>query len=316
MPVIYRPDTDTQRVQALQTAKAKYDGTAAAERAFSASTYAALDAFLPDYLAKLSERGIALSNQSSVTSKANPVRRSTRLYVSHFIMSFNMAVLREEFSPTDRAYYQLDVSSDSVPKLTTDEDLVQWAANIQTGEAARVAAGGDAMANPSAAQVADQMTILAPLLTELSTNKDAYDNAQQNVEALRATADEIIADAWDEVLFTFRKDDAPSMRRKAREYGVVYKPSKGEDPSADEFSAKGQVTDQTTLEPLSDVTVEIVELGQSTTTDVDGRYIFGLQPDGAYTMRFSRAGYKTAILPFVITAGSIATLDVKLAMGV
>lgn len=316
MPKIYRPDTDSQRTQALQSAKAKYDATDPADRAYSDETYVKLEVVLPEYLANLQKRGMALSAQASAGEKANPTRRSTRLFISHFIMSFNMGVLREEFKGADRAYYQLDVSSDSVPKLTTDDDLVQWANNISAGETARTAAGGTPMANPDAVQVEAQLATLNPLLAALSTRKDAYDNAQQQVEDLRTTADDVIADVWDEVLFTYRKDEAPSMRRRAREYGVVYKPSKGEDPSADEFSLKGIVTEKDSGLPLADVHVELVQLTQITTTDAEGRYIFGLQPAGSYTVRYGKVGYQSIELPVTITDGSVTTTDVQLEVNV
>jgi hypothetical protein len=43
------------------------------------------------------------------------------------------------------------------------------------------------------------------------------------VQDLRNEADLLIADIWDEVLFAYRKETPPSLRRKAREYGVVYR---------------------------------------------------------------------------------------------
>jgi hypothetical protein len=312
MPVIERPASDIIRKQSLQTAKEKYDNTPVAERAYDADTYALVDAQLDLLGTKMQARADALSAQAAAGIAANPHRRSTRLYVSHFIMSFNMAVLREEFSASDRAYYQLDISSDSVPKLTTDEDLTTWAENIIAGEAKRVLEGGEAMANPSAAQVKDQLVALTPLLATLSAKKSLYDAAQEAVAALREPIDKLIKDVWDQVLFYYRKDDAPSIRRKARPYGVTYVPSKGEVISPDEFSLKGVASDHGTSAVLADVHVEIVELTQITITDSKGRYIFGLQPPGSYTVRFSKTGYKTVDVPVTISATEVATVDVLL----
>ena len=44
----------------------------------------------------------------------------------------------------------------------------------------------------------------------------------------RAGADELITDIWDEIEFKYRKDEPSAMRRKAREYGVVYVSRPGE----------------------------------------------------------------------------------------
>ncbi|MBV9656797.1 MAG: hypothetical protein JO295_01680 [Verrucomicrobia bacterium] len=48
--------------------------------------------------------------------------------------------------------------------------------------------------------------------------------ASQNAMAgLRPDMDRLILDIWDEVEFAFRKAGSPaSIRRKSREYGVVY----------------------------------------------------------------------------------------------
>ena len=312
MSRLYRPETDTQRVQAMQAAKSKYNATDPTQRAYSADTHTRLDGFLPLYLTEIQERGTALSLQTEATAAINPQRRKLRLYISHFIIGLDNAILREELPASARAYYQLSVNGGAQPKLTTDEDLVQWANNIITGETNRTAAGGTALSNPTAAQVKDNLLLFEPLLADLTTRKSAYDKEQEDVNALRTEADDILADVWDEVLFYYRKDDAPSLRRKAREWGVVYRPSKDEEPSADEFSLKGTVTDTATGAPLADAEVLITELGQSTFTDADGRYIFGLQPAGSYTLKVVKAGYVTATASVTLTAGTLATVDVQM----
>lgn len=312
MSRLYRPETDTQRVQAMQAANTKYNATDPTQRAFSADTYTRLDGFLPLYLTEIQERGTALSLQTEATAAINPQRRKLRLYISHFIIGLDNAILREELPASARAYYQLSVNGGAQPKLTTDEDLVQWANNIITGEANRTAAGGTALSNPTANQVKDNLLLFEPLMADLTTRKSAYDKEQEDVNALRTEADDILADVWDEVLFTYRKDDAPSQRRKAREWGVVYRPSKDEEPSADEFSLKGTIIDQATGTPLADVELLIVQLGQSTFTDAEGRYLFGLQPAGSYTLRISKVGYLPQDVPVTITAGSVATVDLAM----
>jgi hypothetical protein len=313
MAKLYRPDTDTQRIQALNAGRTKYVNTAVGSRAFSADTFTRLDAMLPIFSLEMQQRGAALSAQSAVVVASNPQRRMLRLYVSHFIGGLNNAILREELPATDRALYQLDVNSGMVPKLTTDLDLMQWADNIITGEAARIAAGGTAMSNPSAAQVEAKRNILAPLLIDLSAKKDAYDKEQEDVAALLLDVDDIITDMWDEVLFTFRKDDAASMRRKAREWGVVYRPDAGEVPSPEDFSLKGKVAEYMTLNPLVGVEVYIIEADQFTTTDPNGDYIFGTLASGSYTVRFRLMGYYDYTQPNVAIAnGVLSTLDVQM----
>ncbi len=66
------------------------------------------------------------------------------------------------------------------------------------------------------------------------TAKDAYDGEQADVSNLRPAADQLIKDIWDEVEFSLRQLDAPSLRRRAREWGVTYalRPGEPEEPDA------------------------------------------------------------------------------------
>jgi hypothetical protein len=224
MPHLYRPESDKQRSNALTEAKAKYEATAAPLRAFSTATYDRLVAFLPTYKQLLQQRGSGLSQQATATAAIKPHRRMLRLYIGHFIIGLDNAMLREEVpKSSDRAHFQLPLDARALPKLTTDEDLLQWAKNVVAGETARINAGGTALSNPSAAQVQNQLNSFEPLCKELTTTRTAYDDAQEAVAAVWQETDELLKDIWDEVLFHFRKDQPPSLRRKAREWGLVYR---------------------------------------------------------------------------------------------
>lgn len=54
--------------------------------------------------------------------------------------------------------------------------------------------------------------------------------------ALRPEADSVIRDVWDEVEFALRRLDPPSLRRRAREWGVFYalRPGEPEEPATPE----------------------------------------------------------------------------------
>ena len=60
MSVIDRPNSDEQRLQALEALKAKADVTAPADLAFSAANLALLLAFLPNFRLQMQQRGSAL----------------------------------------------------------------------------------------------------------------------------------------------------------------------------------------------------------------------------------------------------------------
>jgi hypothetical protein len=191
----------------------------------SAETVARLDMLLPQFEMEMQQRANALVLQTRATKAIGPLRRKLRTIIIHFVRVFNMGVKREIFTANDRSHYGLPVVRATMPRLRTDADLMNWAGKIVSGEAVRVAAGGTPMAMPSAAEVAQAYDELRPVKGQLSGLRDSYHHEQQDVDKLRKEVNELIADIWDEVLFHFRKDTPPSMRRKARLYGVIYRPS-------------------------------------------------------------------------------------------
>lgn len=230
MPSRRLPNTDDGRLSAMRAAKNKAESTSATDLAFSAETLKRLDDFLPLFRQEMNERGEALSGQAESTGEKEQAQERAAMFISHFIQGFNHAVARGKYSAADRAYYQLHVNQEDLPELSSASDVTLWGKNLIDGEAARTAAGGEAMSNPTIAEVEVAYNDFVQKDQAQSAQKDEYDKEQEDVEAKRPEADDLVLDIWDEVEFTFRKDDPPSKRRKAREYGVVYVSRPGEEP--------------------------------------------------------------------------------------
>lgn len=313
MPRIYRPQTDFERLQALEAAKTKADATPAADLAFSADTLTRLNSFLPVFRTEMQQVGSALSAQTAATVIANAAKANTRMHISHFFQVFNLGVQRGVYTAQERAYFNLDVNSADLPRLVTEQEIATWGQRVATGDAARVAAGGAAMSNPTAAEVAAAHTAYVNAQASQSTKKDAYDHEQEDVEALRNDADDLIADIWDEVEFTFRKESAPSKRRKAREYGVRYIPSPGEAPGPEDYSIQGTVTDNHTGNPLPGVLILLNATDVYTATDAQGKYLIPVQPAGTYSLTFYKNAFELHSASNVtVTEGAITTLNAAL----
>lgn len=230
MPFRQLPNTDENRAKALKNAKEKADNTDPANWAIDAATKARIDAFLPDWEQELTERGEALSGQTSASATEDEAMGETQMYMSHFWQVFNFAIEREVFSASDRAYYQAPVNNSEIPWTFTESEILVWGQRLIDGEAARIAAGGTAMENPTIDDVIVKYNAFVAAHNAQSTAKDEYDKEQEDVEDKRPEADDLILDIWDEVEFTYRKDDPPSKRRKAREWGVFYASRPGEEP--------------------------------------------------------------------------------------
>lgn len=251
MPSRDLPNTDVKRLQALEAAAAKAAATDPTQLAFTAETKTQLDADLPLFLTEMQQRGTALSEQTEATQALTGQRRRLRMFSSHYLRVFNLAIEREAFAASDRGHYQLPTSQDSLPALTSEADLLLWSQRINAGEAARVAAGGAAMAFPSAAEVQAERDAYVALQADQTTKKDAFDAEAEDVETMREGIDDLIEDIWDEVEFTFRKQSPASLRNKAREYGVVYVSRPGETPEPGETPDPGEPPDPGGPEPVT-----------------------------------------------------------------
>ncbi|MEZ6111030.1 MAG: hypothetical protein R3C99_08450 [Pirellulaceae bacterium] len=230
MPFRRLPNSDSTRLQALESASKKAAATDPADLAFSSETKTTLDATLPLWKQELRERGQALSAQSEATEALSVRRGRLRMWVSHFFQAFNMAVARGVCQASERGFFQLDISAESLPALDGEADLLTWAERIVAGEADRTAAGGVAILQPTAAEIATELTEYETFRASQAAAAGVYDREQEDVERMREQVDRLIRDLWDEIEFRFRREQPSSMRRKAREYGVVYASRPGEPP--------------------------------------------------------------------------------------
>lgn len=201
--------------------------------AFTRTTYDRLDVYLPKLEREASEAQTALVAQTGSTMAKKSAFDRAVMFISHFIQSFNNGILRGMFPVNHRAFYRLDVNDNKVPVIYSETDLQACAINIKDGDTQRVAAGGKPMAMPSAAEVETEYQAYFTIKQSQTGLKDAYDKEQEDVKGILNEGFLLAKDIWDEVEFSFRHDDHPSLRRKAREWGVVYtedEPADGGEP--------------------------------------------------------------------------------------
>ncbi len=234
MPFRSLPGSDAARSQALAAALKKSSEIAPENLPISAATAAALTSFVPRWEKEIAERADALGVQTTSTSALDAARTTLREHVSHFIQVYQLGVARGLFSPSGRASYELSVNEETVPALASEADLLTWASRIVKGDPRRSALHSEpAMAMPSAAEVDAALQHYEAKLAVQTTAKDALADEQSDVNDLRPAADRLIKDIWDEVEFALRQLDPPSLRRRAREWGVFYalRPGEPEEPT-------------------------------------------------------------------------------------
>lgn len=296
------PGSDVKRDRALTIAKGKKDNTSPQYIALTPNTIVRLDVMQVLFAQKINERNIALANQAGSTTAKNLSQRKTKQLISHFIQAFNNGVDRGVFPASTRAFYHLDMNSNRVPLLGKESDITFWGDFLISGEARRVAAGGVPMSNPSAAELEAEFDNFKNLNTEQSTLKDAYDNAQEGVSKMREDVDKLILRIWDEVETFYDNHELPSLRRKAREWGVVY-------VSSHRATITGTVTDAATGVPLKDASVSIVEAEEFAYTDEVGMYRLITNHTGDCTLEFKYENYFTQTFKIEIPEKALLMQD-------
>ena len=232
MPTRHLPRTDDERSTAMNLCVVKYNATPnPTDKLITGTQFASLIGRLSTWTSARDALAPLLRAQTTATTTVNTAFTTLARAISHFIQVFNFAVARGVFTASDRTFYQLDESSDVVPPLSSGADVRLWGARIASGEAARVAAGGAAMAMPTAGQVAAAFSTYTTAEATQTSAKTAYDNGQEAVGTQRPATDALILDLWDTIEFNLRANDPSSLRRKAREWGVVYVGDEEEPPA-------------------------------------------------------------------------------------
>ncbi len=116
----------------------------------------------------------------------------------------------------------------SVDEPTTYEGWLVAGTQCVTGDAAAVAAGYTAMSNPSAAEVAAAMATAQAESDDVALADRHLDSAQATLAEQRVEADQLIADALEDLRYQTRKLDAASQRRVLRTYGAQFRYLPGE----------------------------------------------------------------------------------------
>lgn len=291
------PNTDATRAKALKEAKTKNENVPSGTQILTDQTVTRLDAIQPLYATAMQDRGTAKRDQVGSTTEVTTAFSSARMYISHFFQVFNLGVARGKFPKQDRAFYQLNVSSDSVPSLTTHQDVTLWGENIKIGNINRVAAGGEPMENPKVEEVNEAVDSFNAKNSEQSSYKDEYDQKQEAVAALNDEADRVIKKVWDEVETYYNEEENSSRRRKCREWGIVY-------VSDVEHTFYITTKDATTGLGIDDVTILLLETGNTVTTANGGTAIMKSTIVDEATFRFMHQDYEPKDVVVALPSGT------------
>lgn len=239
MPYRKLPNSRDTRLTALSAARIKHAASSSGVILITNAHAQALDLQNPislhsRYKKECSEVAPAKSAQVSATSLRDERAHRARLLVVKVIINIQSAIETGDLLAEVRGHYQLPPNKDTLPDIVTPDDTRLWAGRIIDGEAARLASpnpahiGPGPMAWPTIAQVSATLNAFNAAEAIQLQAKDKADQEEEEATALDGEVDTFIKDMWDTIEFNLRTHEAPSLRRRAREWGVFYATRPGE----------------------------------------------------------------------------------------
>jgi len=222
MPYRRLPNTDSSRLKAIKTAYKKGKEINPMKLAFKQGTLQRLQSFLPKWEKVIAEHKTTYDIQVKNNKEYLKKIKKAKLYISHFIQVVNMAIVRGELQPSVRGFYSLDEDFTRLPILNTETEIIDWGKKIIDGETNRKIQGLTAITNPTIALVRvhyDNFVEANKFQKMLQKN---HARALANLSELRAEADDIILNVWNEVEEHYKELPEDIKREKAQNYGLVY----------------------------------------------------------------------------------------------
>ncbi len=228
MPYRRLPKTDQSRLRALHAALNAEEQMKFNQHVVSFKTVLEARNFLSVFEKQLQQYQQTLDNQVNANKKYQQIIHNARIYISHFIQVFNLAVIRGDIKKEQKLFYQLDPEVHNVPDLSTEQALIHWGKCIIDGENERIRNGGLPIYNPAIAKVKVHYEVFREYKATQKIYQNTTNKHWEELMNLRTRGDQIIFNIWNQVE-AFYKDFPPYERHKnCKSYGLVYYYRKGE----------------------------------------------------------------------------------------
>lgn len=294
----YIPRSEDDVYASLSKAKNSIGGIDPSKCPYSANTIILIDNYMNVIESARADRNEALHTQTHNTHDFHinliAVKNLTKFFINTLnnLISINKRPINNGFVPSDRQYYGLGTYEDTLPKMTTIAEILNWANKIIKGEEKRVAAGGTPITAPEINDIETYLNIAKTKQQLQSNSKTIYLEKQKIVTDLTATGIATYKEMRSECEFFFRKLEIEQYRNQAVIWGMLFK-TRGED-SDKVGTLDGYITCDDV--PVDNVTVKIVELDMILHSNQHGYYVSEEVPVGIYTIEYDKEGYGKVIL--------------------
>ena len=153
------------------------------------------------------------------------------MYVSHFLIVFNLCVKRGEIKASERASYSLPVDTGEIPDMSSDAAVIRCCKAAIQGEHDRTSKGGMPVFNPTIAKVTVHYDLFRELYDKQQDLRHITDESLAVVAAMRDNIDAIILEVWNAIEAYFSKLEGTARLDACRKYGIIYYFRPGENKS-------------------------------------------------------------------------------------
>lgn len=298
------PRSSNSRYDALIAAKQKKDSVPAANNALTTATSTRLNNVVALFGNARNTLSVKKAESILATNQKDTLLEKVAMKNSHYLQVLNMHIAQSIYPEAYRAYYKIDTNSTALPSQKLENEVVAVAQSIIDGEPSMIAGGGAAIPFPKLADIQTGFTALINKQKEQSSKKDATDQAEEAIVMLNTEADAVIKKIWDEVETFWNEHPAESLRKKSREWGVVYI------SDTQLTNIAGIVKDKDDSSLITAATVTIVSSDESTTTETTGVFTLKTGTEDAQVVRIEKAGYTTKDINITVLLGKAIDLGV------
>jgi hypothetical protein len=300
------PRTEAQVENLLHAIKTKMGVVSPADMAITPATQTAITAKNTLFDGLVTDKAAALYVQTKSTKAAETAKAVDKMFISQYFQVFNFGVDRGKYDAESRVFYGIGIKDKTVPVMQTEAQILFWGGKIITGDSNRVAAGGAAMANPSAAEVGTTNGDYNTKFNTSGLDEEAFKTAEAALTAEMQASILLCVKALDEMQAFYSGMPVATIRDKIRGWGGIYSSDVVE-------TINVHVVDYATGVMLPGANIEVIQSGTNHTTDAAGNAAIDTTIAFGVTLRVSLAGYVTQDVVVDFIAGqTVYNIVVKL----
>lgn len=222
MPYRRLPNTNQARLRAIKQAVQRAQNADYTDQVLSYKTLNEAQRFLMQFEGQMSQYNDNFSSKVNANRTYRKVTQNARMYISHFIQVLNMSIQRGEIKREQRELYGLSPDTNTVPDLTSDEDILLWGKRIIDGEMKRLSMGGFPIYNPAINKVQVHYDIFKEHHQTHTFHERNTTRVYEDLDALRKQADPLILDIWNQVEEHYANLLPYDKMMHCKQYGVIY----------------------------------------------------------------------------------------------